>query len=96
MTAVPTMARQSVRPMALSCSTPERRWRRVGQAVVLGRLRRSRLALAAWRGQEAGQEGAQGAADGVDAEGVQRVVVAEPAFSLQHGEEGDQARQRCR
>ena len=40
-------------------------------------------------GENAGQEGAERAADGVNAEGVERIVVAELGFELGAGEEGD-------
>ena len=46
-------------------------------------------------GEHAGQDGPQRAADAVDAEGVERVVVAELALERRAGEEADHAgRQR--
>ena len=44
------------------------------------------------RGEDAGQNGAQRAADAVDAEGIQRIVVAELRLELRAGEEADDAR----
>ena len=75
MTAVPTVARSSVRPMALNCSQHQRlKWRiRHVSLQVVGQV-----SIGAVSGQHAGQQRAEGSADGMHAEGVQRVVIAKP------------------
>ena len=50
-----------------------------------------RLALTSGVGEEAGEERAERAADGVHAEGVERVVVPEHGLELGAGEERDDA-----
>ena len=74
--------------MALSCSThsvlPTMSFRLV-----------FRFGLTSARGEDAGQERAERAADGVDAEGVERVVVAERVLELGAGEERNDTRQHA-
>src|SRR5207245_9136967 len=41
-------------------------------------------------GEDTGPEGAERSADGVNTEGVQRIVITEPAFDLVTEEPGDQ------
>ena len=90
MTIVPTMAMQRVDANGLKLFDPEGAvGNQLGQAVLGGGIgglelaadvgqvvRQVRVGLGA--GQKAGQQRAEGAADGVHAEGVQRVVVARP------------------
>ena len=60
---------------------PQRRCRRCSARLVL------RFALTSGGGEEAGHERAQRAADAVNAEGVERVVVLEHRLQLGAGEE---------
>ena len=76
--------------MALICSISRPLRDELVEAVVLERCV-GQVGVARCGGEDAGQDGAQRAADGVDAEGVERVVVAEHLLERGAEEERDDA-----
>ena len=84
MTTVATTESTSVRPMALACSSQSPPSRHQLRETVLGGDRGGQVAIDVLGDEETGQEGTEGAAHGVNAEGIEGVVVAELGF-----DEGD-------